>query len=484
MPALRKLLAFRRLADAAEALPVAEQPDLLRIAMWRLEAGGRVEPGRMLESGRRALFAHDERLAERLARAALDAGGGVAAALLLGEVIGALGRHDEAEDLLAALRLDDASDEQVALVAIRRAAALFYGLSRRPDALAVLVDAEGRLTDRSWRDEVVCVRAGYELLNERPAAALDAVQPALEATRGRALVEATVIAAPALAVIGRGDDAVHVARRRLAARTELGDQYSMAGASLHVTWQGLGLMEAGKLAEAEALLLQAYDGHIEDRTRRGQAWCALTLGRLRHFQGRPQSAIRAFAEGAAAFDELGEDGPLRLCLSGQVIALAWRGDGEAAGATMAALHAVGDNPLLLFEADVERARGWAAVAADDLHTGQQWFRTAARRAAASQSWALEAAAWHDLARVGAPAGAAARMTELGSLATGSLIPARAAYVSALASQDPDGLLEAGDQFEDIGGFLFAAAASGAGSGSSRPARGRQRWRSAGSPGER
>jgi hypothetical protein len=70
--------------------------DLLRVGIWQLDAGVAARPALLLEAAGQAAARFDLELAERLARAAVDAGGGPTAVRLLAETLEWQGRHAEA----------------------------------------------------------------------------------------------------------------------------------------------------------------------------------------------------------------------------------------------------------------------------------------------------------------------------------------------------------------------------------------------------
>ncbi len=83
----------RLLADAVESHHNRRRTDVLKVAIWRVEAGGHTSPELLIEAARQAGFAHDLETALRLARAAHDDRGHVRLgadhrrlALLAGEV--------------------------------------------------------------------------------------------------------------------------------------------------------------------------------------------------------------------------------------------------------------------------------------------------------------------------------------------------------------------------------------------------------------
>jgi DNA-binding CsgD family transcriptional regulator len=75
------------------------------------------------------------------------------------------------------------------------------------------------------------------------------------------------------------------------------------------------------------------------------------------------------------------------------------------------------------------------------------------------AWALESAAFHDLARLDRAAEAAPRLRELADVVEGRLAPARAAHATALVAQDAQSLEEASSAFEASGALLLAAEAA-------------------------
>lgn len=77
----------------------------------------------------------------------------------------------------------------------------------------------------------------------------------------------------------------------------------------------------------------------------------------------------------------------------------------------------------------------------------------------SGAYALEAAAVHDLARLGQAATALPRIQELAEIVEGPLAPARVAHATALVAQDAAGLHASSVSFDACGAVLLAAEAS-------------------------
>jgi DNA-binding CsgD family transcriptional regulator len=480
LTAMARLSTSRRLADTFEAAGV-RPGDVLRVAVWRLEGGGAADPGLMLEGARRAYFARQTDLAERLAREAIEAGVPMEAGALLAQVLGNLGRHDERYDLLRRLESAAPTQELHAMVTMERALAAFWGLNRGDEAHEALAGLETGLTPGPWRDEVTAQRATLELMSGRPRQALALATPLLLQDGGRAMVTAAIAAAPALAISGRGDEAVGLADRAVLAHLDLGEQEVLSNAGIHVVARALGLTESGRLDEADTTLTVGYDISVGGRNAIGRAWCALLRGRLALVTGQLGAASRWFREGAAAFADLAQDGPRRWCVAGLALAAGQRADHTAAGRALAELDAIGPNCMQMMEPDVVRARAWEAAARPDPPGARRLLVEAAALAESSGTLALAAAAWHDLARLGHAEPAAAALAAISPAVEGDLVPARAAHAAALADHDAAGLEAAADRFEAMGALLPAAEAAAAASAELRRA---QRARRAAALGRR
>ncbi|MDH2430671.1 LuxR C-terminal-related transcriptional regulator [Sphaerisporangium sp. TRM90804] len=99
-PPLRRRNRYAALAAALERGGARRRDDLLRLTVWRLESGAQASPGPLLSACGLAWSAHDYPLAIRLGRAALAAGGGVEAAVLLATVLDYAQFPDEAHSVL------------------------------------------------------------------------------------------------------------------------------------------------------------------------------------------------------------------------------------------------------------------------------------------------------------------------------------------------------------------------------------------------
>lgn len=460
--ALGRMVISRRLADAAEANGLDRPDDVLRAVIWRLDSGGRVGPELMLQAARQAYFARDLRLTERLARTALSAGAGVAAGLVLAQVLGELGQQDTRHTLLCRLEHEATDDEQLATVVMHRADTAFWGLGRLAEADQDLATAAHRLPPGAWRDGLIAQRAEVAVLRGRPAEAITLAEPILELpSHGRAVVKAALAAATALAITGRCDRARVVCEQGAAAQLRLGEQEVVSDPAIHTMVRALILGVTGDLAQAQALLATGYDAALARGSRLGQAWCAWRQGELALLTGNLVAAGESFTEGAMVLAELALPGYQRWCLAGRVLALAQQHEPVATGPAIADLAAARPGPASLFESEVLRAHAWHSAARGDLVAARVGLRDAANHAAAMGASALEVSAWHDLVRLGVATESTAPLARLAEIIDGDFVQARAVHAAGVAHHDTALLVSAADRFETLGATLFAAEAAAA-----------------------
>src|SRR5260370_860956 len=222
MPRLRARAILLAQAERLEALNTAPGPSALRIAVWRLDAGGRPDPAILIRGAHLARYAHDFRVVRRLIEAVpgeqLDAVG----ALLLGEALYELGDFEAAEGVLARGQ-QLARDEHVALrLAVTRAKNAQWGLCQSEAALAINAEARAVVTAPHLAEELVADEASILTFSGRPDRALAALESITRGDRRTQVVRA-IAAAPALAAAGRTAEALSVAEAGHADHVALGD---------------------------------------------------------------------------------------------------------------------------------------------------------------------------------------------------------------------------------------------------------------------
>ena len=382
---LRARASARALAEGLEATGSRRREDTLRLATWRLEGGGSLQPDIMLAAATTAGGRHDFPLAERLARAAVNAGAGFEAGLLLGQVCWLQGRAAEAEDHLRTLGAE-ATDPQKALLASIRINVLDFGLKRADVALQVAEEAEATITDPACRDQVTAERARF-LGRSKLRTAVALAEPLLRRVSGRALVTACFAAGTSMTYTGQTAGAIEATERGLATHLLLTGPPLPFGPYFHLVIRSAALLIAGHLAEARALAESEYDKAIKEESAEAQPWFSAMLAQIALNEGRVATAARQAGESAGGFRALGWAQWVRFALVMRAHALALLGDAEAARAALAELDALAVPPSELPGPEVLRARAWTEVAAGDIVEGRRRLHEAVAMARSGGAWA-------------------------------------------------------------------------------------------------
>jgi DNA-binding CsgD family transcriptional regulator len=461
-PALGTRAGSRLLATVLEGTGSRRRDDALRSALWRLDAGVPSEPQVLIRAARSALAAFDAPLAERLARAALDADGGGPAAGVLGAALSAKGLFADAEALFALIEPTVRPDADRLALATARATNLFWGMGLADEAARVALQAEAAIESEELRAELAGLRAAVLFFSGRPNDALDAVSRIIgEAdVSDRVGVQAALAATPALAVVGRCGAATALVADWYDAALRLAEDIP-AAPSRFQSARVLALWLAGRLDESETIAEEQYRIALQQRSPEGSAMWPMILGAICLTRGRLRSSVRWLRASAAQFRELDPIGHLPWCLAFLAQALAHAGDADAAEAAIAEADAVRRPGMRIFEVGLDCARAWAAAARGELSTARDWACHAAEEAEQSGQLAFAVIAFNDLARLGKPAAAAGRLEALARSVEGPFAPACAAYAAAAACNDGVGLDAASAGFELLGAQLLAADAAAA-----------------------
>jgi DNA-binding CsgD family transcriptional regulator/tetratricopeptide (TPR) repeat protein len=452
---LRRSQISRGLAEAhASAPPVPADP--IRLALWQLDGGMEPAVDDLLVAADRARTRFDLTLAERLARRADELGGGLEALLVLGLIAmfrGDLEALDRLSERAIAIAPDDAS---YAASAASRMWVLYVVQGRPQDAERVAVDALARLPEGESRDTIVAIRGLFAYLDGAPPENLIEEMTRIAEWPSGPGVEAA-LSTIAFTLARRGDvEATQAAARRLAAapapRTGLG--------IWPAEWLSASVAEAlvgvGRLTDAEELLAPLRAKGIETDQPLLRAPTAAELARVELARGRVRRSVRHATEAAAVFRDASQPALARQSLVRLAIGLALLGDVDGAAAALAQVDEAGGPGYL--RADWLLARAWAAAAGGDLLQARAHAEEAGDVARAVGEHAIEATALHDLARLGEPAGAVARLAALEPALPNPLQAARVAHVGGLVASDPVRLEQAARAFEALGTMLLAAEA--------------------------
>ncbi|WP_238449932.1 hypothetical protein [Micromonospora sp. 4G55] len=298
--------------------------------MWRLDSGTAQDATLLLGAVAQAFARYDVPLATRLARAALDAGGGFDAAELLATILMFADRPDEAIRVLDAVAGEIDCDRRRSRWLTVRGMVSYWGLSRE-STVEEIAQAGAALTDPGDQARVRAFEAimrlhgldGNEALRlarsvlDRPAASVAARELArctiahLDAARGQFRNSATAIARVAAeAPHWRSDMPYLQLAMELARGTRLALAGDLAGIDAIVADEFADLAGAGdfRLGTGYLAILQAYAARLRGRS--GEALkvslgaCAV-LATSRVYAGLAQAeraqaaALRGEAEHAA-----------------------------------------------------------------------------------------------------------------------------------------------------------------------------------------
>jgi DNA-binding CsgD family transcriptional regulator len=459
----------RQLADAWGDEGSLGPDEILRVATWRAAVGDRGNPPVLYAGAHRALVLGDNATGERLARIAHGAAPSAATAMLLGDALSSLGRHDEALELWqAALELPGTKAEH-AEVAAAIAGVVAWRLDRPGEAERVLRETAERLSDPVAQDLLTSHDALLRSLGAPTSTAATAIaegelaRPDLSVgSRLRAQLSAAagwVDAGQIDRAIEATTEAVGVAMRE-----------QLSGLALyHAMTLTQSLVLAGRIADADALVEVGHEAALNTHAEvaRG-AWCFLR-GVLAVFRGRPHVAVATLRESDLLLGRF-DFGLRRGILIWQGMAEALRGEAGAAEQALDEAQRTNRSRARLYDADWARARAWTLVAAGHLTDADRAGVEATDVAVRAERWTYEVLALHDRARfrgVGGRLGSAAtddvvgRLEQLADMVDGQLAPACADHAKALAAGDGSGLDAVAATFGELGFDLFAAEAQAA-----------------------
>jgi DNA-binding CsgD family transcriptional regulator len=458
LPARRRHEIVNQLADAVEARGARRREDILRIAVWRVDAGGGGHPELLTSAARQALAAEDLRLTTRLGEAARLAGAGPEAALILGVGLDGLGEHERAEAVLAEGEREATDPAVWADLSMARADNLFRGLGRAEDAERVLQAAERSLDDQSLRDGLIGTRATFLVFEGRFTEALEVLAPLLGEDTDVAAAFSAIPGSVALALGGRTAEALKIARRGREARERLGELVQIGAPGVYLVAEAQVLFEDGRFAEAAELARLGYDGAVAVGALHGQAWFATILARIDLHRGRVVSAARWGHEGGIVFRELRHPSA-RWGFGALASARALAGDLDGAEAAFEEIDAEPPTSVRMFDPEIARGKAWVAAQRGERTRARELLLDAARQAEAGGGLAIAAGALHDIARLGQAAVAVDGLERIAAAGDSPYTAARLDHVRALVAEDAAGLDAAADTLERIGADLVAAEAA-------------------------
>lgn len=442
-----------RLAAALRATGRKRSTDLLRIALFDLEAGDGSHPADLARAAVEANVLPDHALAARLAKASYAAEPTALSALALGEAAFLQGNTEEAASVLGRafeLAEGDATRARAAWDLHQ----LHQYAGRGEDARAILVEAAAVMTDEAWQQVMEGHRIQHLLAEGHTNAALLDGEALLErAVDGKVRLRLVTSLVPARAIAGHTSAALAFAAAVVPDAFAHQDDFPL-GITWAFTARAVGLLVAGEIDAATTHIGMA--AAVADGLVRTDEFAVLTLfeGRLALAAGRVRDAVvalRTAAERLRVFNT-GNYRSWAVALLAEAEALA----GEPGAGAEAQ---VGDEDASSpYDSDAERARAWVVALGGERSRGIELLRAVADRQAAEGQRALEIHSRHDAYRLGDRTQAAAilRLSELVDGRWGASIPA---HVVAVEAGDGELLESASLGFEAHGALLLAAEAA-------------------------
>ncbi|MGQ0719058.1 MAG: LuxR C-terminal-related transcriptional regulator, partial [Pseudonocardiales bacterium] len=445
-----------RIACALAATDGRRAGDTLRRALLVMDSDLQPDPVLLTDAARRATELGDLALAERVARAAVAAGGGFESRLLLGNALH-WSRRAEADAELASLAALARTDAERAEAVIPRAAALFFTLGRPTEAEAMLDAVRSAVSDDA---------AALELAGMRSV---------LDALLGRT-VQAAEAAAAVLAHPHCSPPAAQLATWGLAAAC--GDQGRLDGLGERVQWidaradsseTGLhqaavvgsswvrGLLLAGLLDQAEHAA-RRYRERCQDTPGIGDVITSAMCAAVAQSRGQVKTAARWFRQSVAGLSSADTAGWAFTLLFDLPGVLGMAGDATTARQAFGDMTAAWNPSFAFLGPEVLLAEAWVAAAEGSISEAVALARQAAEVAVTQHQPAVEVVTLHTAVCFGDRT-VADRLAALAAQLDGPRAGAAAAHAAALAADDGAALHAVSVQLEQMGALLLAADAA-------------------------
>jgi DNA-binding CsgD family transcriptional regulator len=463
MPVLRARAHRVRLAEMIRQREPLAPEDALRAARLLMDAGAEIPPALLLDAADAASIG-DPALAVVLATRAAEAVGGLRAVRLLARSHTIRNDFAEAEAVLAgaesrasraAAEPTVAEDPEVELYVGQRMHLLYWGLRRAEETRAFLARAERWSSDPAWPGKFEperIVMSGFDegFVDHLPRIEQQLEKPDLDA-RKRYLMEVSL--GNGLMEAGRLREADAVTRR-LRPRPPLRwgrAAYAfllacVVGEESGEDWPDLRAYLRQTLREAAG---------VGDREACGLA--AFTLGALDFHRGRYRDAERWLGEAEVQLEHHDTFDTLTSIRGLEAGIACFTGDPAAARDALSVMRRrmTDREPRSVRSIYLACGEGWAARAQSAAAGAEAFLQHAAAAADPSNRAHL----LHEALRSGAPPGqVATALLELVDRCDSRLIEARAAHAVAVAEHDGEALLAVGEELAAIGGEAYAVEA--------------------------
>lgn len=445
---------YRSLVDAINAHGARRRDDVLRTAVWSVDAGLRHDAAVLLQAGARAMEAFDPVLVERLVGPVWEQQRDPMAGLLLayaGYVGGDPERLDHHVQELAALMPDPH------LRAVVRTLQSDNALFRMGDAerARAALDADGEVTDARARRELDARRASLAAFTLQREEAEALGEPFLTAGRPN---RPTITAILALANLrsASGDPTGSLATTEGAVEHASGAPIYATPLRVVLTARSRPLVMLGRLQEAEEMARLSLAVTVDDGDDVNAAICAFTLAWVLLWRGRPRSGLDVLADHAPVLQSNHYATFERWTQMTEGLLAAVLGDVDRSRRALARVADLSPNPVRILDGFLWHGRVALAMAEREPERARELAREAVAVLEADGLAFEEGTLRHLQVRLGDTSGLE-RLQELGR--AGGLLGSLADHATALVARDPEALGAAADALHEAGAESLAAAAA-------------------------
>ena len=393
-------------------------------------------------------------LGEELARFAFDNGGGLPAAIVLGDALSWQGRGDDAEAVFGTLDLPGANELMTVRLGCLRAANLFFVCGQVERARQVLASVKDSVNSEAFVVLVTALELTFGFFSGDVATTIES-GPSLCASGvlPLATVWAAVPTSCALALAGRFGEVRRIADAglRAAALSESGPQRFAIGMAEAMALTAAGdLLAAARACERYATMASGVPA--------ADAMTDAIRGFVQLARGALPSACSALHQSISALS-LGFPSPwMMLVTAWHAQAEGARGNGEAAAAALRSSEEAYGPQLAVFLPELELAQAWERASVGQTAAARKHAVRAAQIARRTGTFAIEMRALHIAVRFG-DRSQTARLEELARMLKTPLAEAAADHARGLAFHDGDLLDVVADRFVDLGAVALAADAA-------------------------
>ncbi|WP_369199123.1 helix-turn-helix transcriptional regulator [Streptomyces djakartensis] len=447
--------------DRVQAYGARRRDDALQIATWRLAATGTADPALLIQGATLARHAHDYPHSLALLEALPAKEQTPHTRILQGDALINSGQGEAGEAMMKLAYETAESERDKALAALMRSFAVFWGAGRAGDALAINTSAAQELTGTVERRLLALNEGAMRAVTGDPSRAVSLLQELEhqpeECEDLNTWLFAAMMRTVALALTGHTCEAIEWGEHAYRSHQRVDYDSLMTHPNSQINSLLVPLTENGRLKDALLLGTQAFDDLLAANLSLPRVWMAFHLGRAEWVAGHIQASRRWFAEAASLARNLPVPIAGRLALKGLSACAAILGDEAAAHK---ALNESDRFPTMgLFEEESVIALAWIRASTGRISDARAHLRRAYTTARRKGLVTSEALLLTDIARLGNPEEVCDRLNELAHHCDGHLTPARAKFVSALVTQNPDALLASAEALSSLGVDLLAAEAA-------------------------